>query len=182
LGPNDNDLTNQHAGRPSGQRIVLNGRVLDSDGRGVPKTLVEIWQANASGRYVDQADPAFMPLDPNFTGAGRAITANDGTFRFRTILPAPYPGRIGSFYRPRHIHVSLWGPGLSSRMVTQCYFEGDPLIRHDAIAQSIPDPKALDRLIAKLDADACEPGGPDSAIAYDWTIVLRGRYATPMEG
>jgi protocatechuate 3,4-dioxygenase beta subunit len=181
LGPNDNDLLNQHEGRPLGQRILLNGRVLDSDGRGVPRTLVEIWQANASGAYVDQADPAFMPLDPNFTGAGRTLTDNDGRFRFRTILPAPYPGELGGWYRPSHIHVSLFGPDLGSRMITQCYFEGDPLIAHDPIATAIPDPKALERLLLRLNPELCEPGGVDSAIAYDWTIVLRGRNATPME-
>jgi len=181
LRPNDNDLTRQHAGRPLGERILLNGRVVDSDGRGVPRVLVEIWQANASGRYVDSADPAFMPLDPNFTGAGRAITDNDGRFTFRTIKPAPYPGEVGSFYRPSHIHVSLFGPVLSSRLITQCYFEGDPLIAHDAIAQSIPDQKALERLLLRLNPELCEPGGIDSAIAYDWTIVLRGANATPME-
>jgi protocatechuate 3,4-dioxygenase beta subunit len=182
LGPNDTDLTRQHEGRPLGERILLNGRLVDSDGRGVPKTLVEIWQANASGRYVDSADPAFMPLDPNFTGAGRAITDNDGRFSFRTIKPAPYPGETGSFYRPAHIHVSLFGADLSSRLITQCYFEGDPLIAHDAIAQSIPDPKARERLLLRLNPELCEPGGVDSAIAYDWNIVLRGRNATPMEG
>jgi protocatechuate 3,4-dioxygenase, beta subunit len=181
VGPNDNDLTRQHEGRPHGQRILLNGRLLDSDGRGVPRTLVEIWQANSSGRYVDSADPAFMPLDPNFSGAGRTITDNDGRFEFRTIQPAPYPGELGSFYRPAHIHVSLFGPDLGSRLITQCYFEGDPLIAHDAIAQSIPDPKALERLLLRLNPELCEPGDVDSAIAYDWTIVLRGRNATPME-
>ena len=181
LGPNDNDLLHQHAGRPLGQRILLNGRLLDSDGRGVPRTLVEIWQANASGAYVDQADPAFMPLDPNFTGAGRALTDNDGRFSFRTIMPAPYPGELGGWYRPAHIHVSLFGPDLSSRMITQCYFEGDPLIVHDPIAMSIPDPKARERLLLRLNPDLCERGDVDSAIAYDWTIVLRGRNATPME-
>lgn len=182
IGPNDNDLTAQHEGRPHGQRMVLNGRVADSDGRGIPNTLVEIWQTNASGRYVDQADPAFMPLDPNFTGAGRAITDNDGRFRFRTIMPAPYPGELGGFYRPKHIHVSLFGPQLGSRLITQCYFQDDPLLALDPIVRSIPDPKGLERLIARFDPDASEPGGIDSAMAYEWTIVLRGRNATPMEG
>jgi protocatechuate 3,4-dioxygenase beta subunit len=181
LGPNDNDLLHQHEGRPIGERMLLNGRVVDSDGRGVPGTLVEIWQANAAGAYVDGANPGFMPLDPNFTGAGRALTDNDGRFRFRTIKPAPYPGELGSFYRPAHIHVSLFGPQLSSRLITQCYWEGDPLIAHDAIAMSIPDPQARERLLLRLNAELCEPGGVDSAIAYDWTIVLRGRNATPME-
>lgn len=181
LSPTDNDLTHQHAGRPIGQRIVVAGRVLDSDGRGVPNTLVEIWQTNACGCYVDPADPGFFPLDPNFTGAGRTITDFDGRFSFRTIKPAPYPGTIGGTFRPAHIHVSLFGPGFTGRLVTQCYFEGDRLIEHDAIAQAIPDPRGLQRLIARMNYDKIEPGGPECAVHYDWDIVLRGPRATPME-
>jgi protocatechuate 3,4-dioxygenase beta subunit len=179
--PEDADLTRQHDGEPQGERIVVYGQVLEEDRRPVPDTLVEIWQANASGAYVDGANPGFMPLDPNFTGAGRALTDNDGRFTFRTIKPAPYPGELGSFYRPAHIHVSLFGPHLSHRLITQCYWEGDPLIVHDAIAMSVPDPKARERLLVRLNPELCEPGGVDSAIAYDWTIVLRGPNATPME-
>jgi protocatechuate 3,4-dioxygenase beta subunit len=180
VGPSDNDLTIQHAGRPIGQRIVVEGRVLDSDGRAVPNTLLEIWQTNACGAYVDPADPGFFPLDPNFTGAGRTITDIEGRFSFRTIKPAPYPGVIGGTFRPAHIHVSLFGPGMAGRLVTQCYFEGDHLIEHDAIAQSIPDRRGLERLIARFNYDAIEPGGPDCAVHYDWDIVLRGPEATPM--
>ena len=181
IGPNDNDLTNQHAGRPIGERILLSGRVLDSDGRGVPGVLIEIWQTNAAGRYVDAADPCFVPLDPNFTGAGRTITDSSGRYSFRSIKPAPYLGSVGGWFRPAHIHVSLFGPNLSNRLVTQCYFEGDPFIAHDPIAQSIPDPRGLERLIALLDLDRTETHGDDSAVAYGWDIVLRGSSATPLE-
>jgi protocatechuate 3,4-dioxygenase beta subunit len=179
--PGENDLTSQHPGRPIGQRVVLSGRVLDSDGRPAPNTLLEIWQTNAAGRYVDDVDPGFMPLDPNFTGAGRTITDSEGRYSFRTVKPAAYPGDIGSLFRPAHIHVSLFGRDLSSRLITQCYFEGDPLLDRDPILQAIPDPRGIDRLIARFNDGATEPGGVDSALAYDWDIVLRGRAATPME-
>jgi len=179
--PGDNDLTNKHAGRPIGQTITLSGRVLDSDGRGVPNTLIEIWQTNASGAYVDPADPGFMSLDPNFTGAGRTITDSDGRYHFRTIKPAAYPGDLGSLFRPAHIHTSLFGPLLADRLVTQCYFEGDPLQDRDPILQSIPDPRGIERLLARFNSDETEVGDIDSALAYDWDIVLRGARATPME-
>jgi protocatechuate 3,4-dioxygenase, beta subunit len=181
IGPDDNDLTNQHAGRPTGQRIVVSGRVLDSDGRGVPNTLVEIWQTNASGRYVDSADPGFYPVDPNFTGAGRTITDSAGRYSFRTVKPGPYAGALGSAWRPAHIHVSLFGPLLGMRLITQFYFEGDALIDHDPIVQAIGDPRGRERLIAQMNIEAIEPGGPESAIHYDWDIVVRGPAATPME-
>jgi protocatechuate 3,4-dioxygenase, beta subunit len=179
--PGDNDLVHQHEAPPIGQVITLAGRVLDSDGRGVPDTLIEIWQANAAGRYVDAVDLAFMPLDPNFTGAGRTLTSSDGSYSFRTIIPASYAGLVGGDFRPAHIHISLFGPDLASRMVTQCYFEGDPRLRTDAIAQSIPDPAALDRLIAKWNPETTEPGDVGAALAYDWDIVIRGHAQTPME-
>ncbi|MTD53165.1 dioxygenase family protein [Amycolatopsis pithecellobii] len=179
--PGDNDLTTQHPGRPIGQFITLSGRVLDSDGRGVPHTLVEIWQANGAGRYVDTADPGLMPLDPNFTGAGRTLTDSSGHYRFRTIKPAAYPGRFRGMFRPAHIHVSVFGPDLGSRIITQCYFEGDPLLPFDAIAQSVGDPRGLDRLTARLNWDDTELGDVDAALAYDWDIVLRGREMTPRE-
>jgi len=181
IGPNDNDLTNQHPGRPIGQRIVLSGRVLDSDGRGVPGALIEIWQANAAGRYIDQTDPELMPLDPNFTGAGRTLTDSEGRYSFRTIKPAAYPGERGGLFRPAHIHVSVFGVDLSSRLITQCYFEGDPLLARDPIFGSIPDPRGRERLIARFNDAATELGGVDSALAYDWDIVLRGHAQTPFE-
>ncbi|SFP04504.1 MULTISPECIES: hypothetical protein [Actinomadura] len=181
VAPGDNDLTAQHSGTPIGHVIVLSGRLLDSDGRGVPGALIEIWQANGAGRYVDHADPGLMPLDPNFTGAGRTITDSTGRYGFRTIKPAPYPARYRGMYRPAHIHFSVCGPDLSSRLVTQCYFEGDPLLRNDPVVRAIPDPRGIDRLTAKLNWDATEPGGVGSALAYDWDIVLRGRMMTPWE-
>jgi protocatechuate 3,4-dioxygenase, beta subunit len=182
VGPNDNDLTRQHAEAPIGQRMLLAGRVLDSDGRAVPNTLIELWQANAAGRYVDDADPGFMPVDPNFTGAGRTITDSEGRYSFITIRPAAYTGR-SPLFRPAHIHISLFGPGLSSRLVTQCYFEGDPLLERDPIFLAIPDPRGRERLLARFNADATPsgPGSPESRLAYDWDIVLRGRNATPAE-
>lgn len=182
IGPNDNDLTHQHPGRPIGQRIVLKGRVLDSDGRGVPGALIEIWQTNAAGRYVDVTDPDLMPLDPNFTGAGRTLTDSDGRYSFRTVKPAAYPGERGGLFRPAHIHTSVFGVDLSSRLITQCYFEGDPLLARDPILGSIPDPRGRERLIARFNDADTELGGVDSALAYDWDIVVRGRCATPFEG
>jgi protocatechuate 3,4-dioxygenase, beta subunit len=182
IGPNDNDLTHQHEGRPIGQRIVLSGRVLDSDGRGVSGALIEIWQTNAAGRYVDVTDPDLMPLDPNFTGAGRTVTDSDGRYHFRTVKPAAYPGERGGLFRPAHIHVSVFGVTLSDRLITQCYFEGDPLLQRDPILGSIPDPRGRELLIAHFNDENTELGGVDSALAYDWDIVLRGRGATPFEG
>jgi protocatechuate 3,4-dioxygenase beta subunit len=179
--PGDNDLTRQHPGRPVGQTITLRGRVLDSDGRGVPNTLIEIWQTNASGAYLDPADPGFMSLDPNFTGAGRTITDSDGRYHFRTIKPAAYPGEIGGLFRPAHIHTSLFGPLIGSRLVTQCYFDGDPLLDRDPILGAIPDPRGIERLKARFNSAETEVGGIDSALAYDWDIILRGPAATPIE-
>jgi protocatechuate 3,4-dioxygenase beta subunit len=179
--PGDNDLLHQHAGDPLGQRIVLSGRVLDSDGRGVPDTLLEIWQTNASGRYVDPNDPGFVPLDPNFTGAGRTITDSLGGYSFKTIKPVPYLGAVGSWFRPAHIHVSLFNPALGARLITQCYFEGDTLVDTDPIVQAIPDPRAIERLLARINLENCDRTGDEATIAYDWDIVIRGRDATPME-
>ena len=182
LAPNDNDLTAKHLpGRPIGQRIQLEGRVVDSDGRGVPDVLIEIWQTNASGAYVDAADPNFVPLDPHFTGAGRTITDYEGRYWFRSIMPAPYLGAEGSWFRPAHIHVSLFSGQLTHRLITQCYFEGDPHIKHDPIANAVPDPRGLERLIAKMNNETSETHGYDAAVHYDWDIVLRGSRATPME-
>jgi protocatechuate 3,4-dioxygenase, beta subunit len=181
IGPNDNNLLAQHGGRAIGQRIVLSGRVLDSDGRGIPNALLEIWQTNAAGRYVDPTDPDLMPLDPNFTGAGRVLTDSEGRYSFRTVKPAAYPGELGGLFRPAHIHVSLFGLDLASRLVTQCYFQGDPLLDRDPIYHSIADPRGRDALIARFNDANTELGGIDSALAYDWDIVVRGRGATPFE-
>ncbi len=175
----DADLTRQHRGEPLGERIILTGRVLDSDRRPVRNTLVEIWQANAAGRYIDPADNHPAPLDPNFTGAGRCMTDNDGRYRFTTVKPGAYPWRNHpNAWRPAHVHFSLFGESLASRLVTQMYFPGDPLIPLDPILNSISDRRGRDLLVAKFDPDATMP---EWALAYRWDIVLRGRDATPME-
>ena len=177
--PEDADLTRQHRGEPLGERIILTGRVLDSDGRPVRKTLVEVWQANAAGRYVDPADNHPAPLDPNFTGAGRCTTDSDGVYRFTTVKPGAYPWRNHpNAWRPAHVHFSLFGESLASRLVTQMYFPGDPLIPLDPILNSIPDARGRELLIAKFDPEATMP---EWALAYRWDIVLRGRNATPVE-
>ena len=179
IGPDDHDLTKQHAGEPLGERIIVTGRVLDCDGRGVPDTLVEVWQANAAGRYVDPGDDHPAPLDPNFTGAGRCLTDAEGRYRFVTIKPGAYPWRNHpNAWRPAHIHFSLFGPELRSRLVTQMYFPGDPLQPLDPIMQSIADPRGRERLVARFDLDTTQP---EWALGYQWDIVLRGRHATPME-
>jgi len=178
--PEDADLTRQHRGEPLGERIILTGRVLDSDGRPVRHALVEVWQANAAGRYVDPVDTHPAPLDPNFTGAGRCLTDEDGVYRFVTVKPGAYPWRNhANAWRPAHVHFSLLGPQLASRLVTQMYFPGDPLMPFDPILNSIADARGRDLLVAKFDPEVTEP---EWALAYRWDIVLRGRDATPSEG
>ena len=180
VGPGDADLTRQHRGEPLGERIIVSGRVLDSDGRPVAGTLVEVWQANAAGRYVDPADDHPAPLDPNFTGAGRCLTDADGRYRFVTVKPGAYPwSNHANAWRPAHIHFSVFGPELGSRLVTQMYFPGDPLLPFDPILDSIPDPRGRELLVAAFDFELTEP---DWALGYRWDIVLRGRAATPREG
>jgi protocatechuate 3,4-dioxygenase, beta subunit len=177
--PEDADLTRQHRGEPLGERIIVSGRVLDSDARPVPHTLVEVWQANAAGRYIDPVDQHPAPLDPNFTGAGRCLTDAEGRYRFVTIKPGAYPWQNhANAWRPAHIHFSLFGPQLISRLVTQMYFPGDPLIPLDPILNSIPDPRGRGLLVASFDLNGTVP---QWALAYEWDIVLRGRHATPME-
>ncbi len=176
----DSDLTRQHSGEPLGERIIVTGRVLDDDGRPVPHTLIEIWQTNAAGRYRHQHDGHPAPLDPNFTGAGRALTDENGNYRFVTIKPGAYPWRNhDNAWRPAHIHFSLFGPAFATRLVTQMYFPGDPLFRYDPIFQSIPDERARQRLIAQFDLATTKP---EWALGYQFNIVLRGREATPFEG
>ncbi len=179
IGELDNDLTRQHEGEPLGERIIVTGRVLDGDGRPVRNSLIEVWQANAAGRYVHQGDRHPAPLDPNFTGAGRCLTDDEGRYRFVTVKPGAYPWKNhDTAWRPAHIHFSLFGPAFATRLVTQMYFPGDPLFDHDPIFQSVRDPKARQRLVSSFDLETTEP---EWALGYRFDIVLRGRDATPME-
>jgi protocatechuate 3,4-dioxygenase beta subunit len=180
IGPLDHDLTRQHPGEPAGQRIVIEGRVLDEGGRPVPHTLIEIWQANAAGRYAHQVDQWDAPLDVNFTGAGRTLTDVDGRYRFVTIRPGAYPWRNHhNAWRPAHIHFSLFGHAFLTRLVTQMYFPGDPLLALDPIFNAVPDARARERLISAFDLSLTEPA---FALGYRFDLVLRGRDHTPMEG
>ena len=173
------DLTKQHQGEPLGERIIVAGRVLDEDGRPVPETLIEVWQANAAGRYIHVKDQHPAPLDPNFTGTGRCMTDTDGRYRFVTVKPGAYPWRNHhNAWRPAHIHLSLFGHSFLSRLVTQMYFPGDPLFAFDPIFNSIPDESARKRLISRFDLDTTEP---EWALGYQFDIVLRGRAVTLME-
>jgi protocatechuate 3,4-dioxygenase beta subunit len=179
LGPHDNDLTRQHAGEPIGERITVSGRVLDDGGRPVPHTLVEVWQANAAGRYAHPADRHDAPLDPNFSGGGRCLTGPLGEYTFTTIKPGAYPWQNHpNAWRPAHIHFSLFGPAFATRLVSQMYFPGDPLLEHDPILRAIPDPAARSRLVASFELDLTRPG---FALGYRFDIVLRGPDATPFE-
>lgn len=175
----DNDLTRQHPGEPLGERIVVTGRVLDDGGRPLRNTLIELWQANAAGRYRHVSDKHPAPLDPNFSGAGRTLTDEHGCYRFTTIKPGAYPWKNhDNAWRPAHIHFSLFGTAFATRLITQMYFPGDPLLAHDPIAQSIPDERARRRLIADFDLAATQP---EWALGYRFNIILRGREATPFE-
>ncbi len=178
LGPNDADLTRQHEGEPIGQRIIVAGRVLNGFGQPVAGTLIEVWQANAAGRYAHRADQHHAPLDPNFSGGGRCVTDGDGAYRFVTIQPGAYPWlNHANAWRPAHIHFSLFGPALATRLVTQMYFEGDPLLSLDPIYHSVPA-GARGRLVARFDLSLTVEG---EALGYRFDITLRGREATPFE-
>lgn len=179
IGETDNDLTRQHSGEPLGERIVVAGRVLDSDGRAVPRALIEIWQANAAGRYIHAADQHPAPLDPNFNGTGRTITDENGAYRFVTIKPGAYPWlNHYNAWRPAHIHLSIFGRAFVSRLVTQMYFPGDPLFAFDPIYQSVPDERARQSMIAKFDLEATQP---QWALGYRFDIILRGPDMTRFE-
>ena len=175
--PGDSDLTSHGRTEPLGERIIVHGRVLDEDGRPVPNTLVEIWQANACGRYVHVVDQHPAPLDPNFIGSGRTATDANGYYKFVTIKPGAYPwGNHHNAWRPAHIHFSLFGHSFLSRLVTQMYFPGDPLFPFDPIFNSVTDEQARNRMISSFDLDATVP---EWALAYKFDIVLRGRNQTP---
>jgi protocatechuate 3,4-dioxygenase beta subunit len=175
----DNDLTTRGKSAPLGEKMILVGRLLDEDGRPVRRSLVEIWQANASGRYHHPGDQHEAPLDPNFEGIGRTFTDDEGSFRFITIKPGSYPWRNHAFaWRPQHIHFSLLGNAPVQRLITQMYFPGDPMLDIDPIYNSVPDREARKRMICTLDLHA---GIEQVAIAYRWDIVLAGAKSTPME-
>ena len=177
--PEDADLTKHPKGEPMGERIVVSGRVLDENSRPIPHILIEIWQANAAGRYHHRVDQHDAPIDPNFSGAGRVLTDAEGRYRFMTIRPGEYPWRNHyNAWRPAHIHFSLFGQGLMQRLITQMYFPGDPLLEYDPMFMCVPDEKARHRLVSTFD---WETTLPEYALGYRWDIVLRGREATPME-
>lgn len=179
LRPEDHDLTAQHKGPPIGERIIVSGRVLDENARPVPHALVEIWQANSAGRYPHKVDQHDAPMDPNFTGAGRCLTDAEGRYRFVTIRPGEYPwGNHYNAWRPAHIHFSLFGPAFATRLVTQMYFPGDPLLAFDPMYNCVPDERARQRLVSTLD---WETTIPQIALGYRFDIVLRGPQETPME-
>jgi protocatechuate 3,4-dioxygenase beta subunit len=179
VGPTDHDLTRQHADEPAGQRIIVTGRVLDGDGHPVPHTLVEVWQANAAGRYRHAVDNWPAPLDPNFDGVGRTLTDADGRYRFVTVKPGAYPWKNhDNAWRPAHIHFSLFGRAFTQRLVTQMYFPDDPLFDRDPIAGAVRDPAARARLVSAYDHAVTEP---EWALGFTFDVVLRGREATPFE-
>jgi protocatechuate 3,4-dioxygenase beta subunit len=170
-----NGITN---GEPLGERIIVEGRVLDENGRPQPNTLIEIWQANAAGRYIHHNDDHLAPMDPNFFGGGRCVTDDQGRYRFQTIKPGAYPwGNHANAWRPNHIHFSLFGPSFATRLITQMYFPGDPLLDLDPIFLCVPE-GARDRLISTFSLDVTAEG---HALGYAFDIVLRGRSETPME-
>ena len=177
IGPLDHDLTRQHAGESLGERIIIAGRVVDEDDRPVSDTLVEIWQANAAGRYAHADDTHDAPLDVNFTGAGRVLTDTAGRYRFVTVKPGAYPwNNHDNAWRPAHVHISVFGQSFLTRLVTQMYFPGDPLLALDSIFNSIPSERARRRLVSTFDLGLTEPL---TALGYRFDIVLRGRDATP---
>jgi protocatechuate 3,4-dioxygenase beta subunit len=179
VGAGDADLTRQHDGEPLGERIVVTGRVTDSYGMPVRNQLIEIWQANAAGRYRHVVDQHPAPLDPNFTGCGRCLTGDDGRYRFVTIKPGAYPWQNHpNAWRPAHIHLSFFGRSFAQRLVTQMYFPGDPLFPADPIFNSVRDPRARERLIAALD---WETTTPEWALGYRFDVVLGGPGATPLD-
>jgi protocatechuate 3,4-dioxygenase beta subunit len=178
MGPAVDDLTTQQNGTPQGQRIIVAGRVLDESGRSVPNTVIEVWQANAAGRYIHSVDDWDAPIDPNFTGAGRVVTDVEGRYQYTTVRPGAYPwGNHKNAWRPAHIHLSLLGPAFATRLVTQMYFPDDPLIEIDPIANSVPMPYR-NRMVSRLDMAITKPNW---ALGYVFDVVLKGRDQTPFE-
>ncbi|WP_425356597.1 protocatechuate 3,4-dioxygenase subunit beta [Vreelandella utahensis] len=182
MGRYDNDLLlnfTQGQALPVGERIIMFGRVIDQFGKPVPNTLVEMWQANAGGRYRHRNDNYLAPLDPNFGGVGRTLTDEQGWYRFRTIKPGPYPWpNDPNSWRPAHIHVSVMGPSISTRLITQMYFEGDPLIPRCPIVNTVNDPDAVETMIGRLDMAHSKPM---DCLAYRFDLVVRGRLQTYFE-
>ncbi len=179
IGELDHDLTRQHDGDPLGERIIVSGRLLGSDGKPLRGQLVEIWQANAAGRYRHGVDMHDAPLDPNFSGAGRALTDDDGRYTFITVKPGAYPWpNHPNAWRPNHIHFSVFGRDFTERLVTQMYFPGDPLFEFDPIYHSIRDEKSRERLVSRFDIELTRP---DWALGYQFDIVVGGRESTPFE-
>jgi protocatechuate 3,4-dioxygenase beta subunit len=179
VGELDHDLTRQHDGEPIGERITVTGRVFDTEGKPLRHTLVEVWQANAAGRYRHHSDQWPAPLDPNFTGAGRTVTDDDGRYAFTTIKPGPYPwGNHHNAWRPAHIHFSLLGRAFTQRLVTQMYFPDDPFFPYDPIFNSVRDERARERMIGRFSIHETQPNW---AAAYVFDIYLRGPGATPFE-
>lgn len=175
----ENDLTKQHEGEPQGQRIIVFGKVVDSNNQPIKNSLIEIWQANAGGRYRHVIDNWNSPLDPNFSGVGRTTTNENGEYEFITVKPGAYPWRNHhNAWRPAHIHFSLFGRAFVQRLVTQMYFPEDPLFSQDPIFNAIPDPKARERLISNFDLSRSVPNW---ALAFNFDIVLRGANQTPFE-
>ena len=180
IGELDNDLTKNGVqnGEPLGERIIVSGRVTDENGKPVKNTLIEVWQANAAGRYIHKTDQHNAPLDPNFFGGGRCLTDNEGNYKFLTIKPGAYPwGNHTNAWRPNHIHFSLFGNNITSRLITQMYFPGDPLFKYDPIFNSIPE-KYRHLLISTFNIDLTQEG---FALGYEFNIVLRGKNETPFE-
>ena len=179
VAPEDADLTKQCAGEPQGERIIVAGRLLDEGGAPIPNALIEVWQANAAGRYTHKGDQHSAPLDPNFIGNGRVMTDANGNYRFVTVKPGAYPWRNHTnAWRPAHIHFSLFGLGYLSRLVTQMYFPGDPLLALDPIFNSVPSEEGRRALVSDFDLQLTQP---EWALGYRFNIVLRGAGATPME-
>jgi protocatechuate 3,4-dioxygenase, beta subunit len=175
----DNDLTTQHDGAPIGERITVSGRVFDTEGKPLRETLVEVWQANSAGRYRHRWDRWPAELDPNFSGAGRCVTDDQGRYSFTTVKPGPYPwGNHYNAWRPAHIHFSLLGRAFAQRLVTQMYFPADPLFEFDPIFNSVRDPAARERLVARF---SIHDTVPNWAVAYEFDIYLRGPGRTPIE-